>query len=250
MSTTRGASHRLHVDNGRACPGRARPVGVRISAVVDLTDLPGERGEAELQRLLRAEARRRSTSAGTYLLRATLFRLDEANHVLLVVTHHIASDGWSVGVFCRELGECYEARRAGNSPVLPELPLQYRDFVQWQRRRLRGERLERSSRTGGRSSPVRPRPCSTCRRTGRATPVRRSKGPAGSRGPPTQTWPRASCGFCRDETGDALHASALGLRRASLPPHRPGRHPHRRALRQPCVAASSINSSASSPTPS
>ena len=111
--------------------------------VIDLTHLPQERREEELRKLLSAEAGRPFDLGRDLMLRASLFRLGPDEHVLLVVTHHIASDGWSVGVFCRELGECYEAHRTGRTPRLPELPLQYRDFSQWQRSRLAGERLER-----------------------------------------------------------------------------------------------------------
>ena len=109
--------------------------------VVELAQLPDGRHEAELQRLLRAEARQPFDLEGDLPLRATLFRRDVAEHVLLVLTHHIASDGWSVGVFCRDLGEFYDARMTSRPPRLPALPLQYLDFSLWQRGRLRGERL-------------------------------------------------------------------------------------------------------------
>jgi len=96
-----------------------------------------------LQLRLRTELRRPFDLARDLLVRTTLFRLSESEHVLVVVTHHIASDGWSVGIFCRDLGELYEAKRADRPPQLPALPLQYRDFAIWQRERLSGERLER-----------------------------------------------------------------------------------------------------------
>ncbi len=80
--------------------------------VTDLTSYPAEQREAELQLRLRTELRRPFDLARDLLVRTTLFRLSESEHVLLVVTHHIASDGWSVGIFCRDLGELYEARRA------------------------------------------------------------------------------------------------------------------------------------------
>jgi amino acid adenylation domain-containing protein len=111
--------------------------------VTDLTSYPAEQREAELQLRLRTELRRPFDLARDLLVRTTLFRLSESEHVLVVVTHHIASDGWSVGIFCRDLGELYEAKRADRPPQLPALPLQYRDFAIWQRERLSGERLER-----------------------------------------------------------------------------------------------------------
>jgi len=76
------------------------------------------------------------------MVRVTLFELAPREHVLLFVTHHIASDGWSVGVFCRDVSECYNARRRHAQPRLPELTLKYRDFSSWQRRRLSGGHLE------------------------------------------------------------------------------------------------------------
>jgi amino acid adenylation domain-containing protein len=111
--------------------------------VVDLTSLPPERREADLQRLLREEPRRPFDLSSDLMIRVTLFKLADAEHVLLVVTHHIASDGWSVDVFRRDLSEIYNARRAKRSPRLPDLPLQYRDFALWQRGRLSGQQLER-----------------------------------------------------------------------------------------------------------
>jgi hypothetical protein len=95
-----------------------------------------------LERQLNVELRKPFDLGRDLMIRTTLVELDGTEHVLLVVTHHIASDGWSVGVFCRDLGELYNARRAGRQAELPELPLQYRDFVLWQRDRLRGRQLE------------------------------------------------------------------------------------------------------------
>src|SRR5207245_1866161 len=58
-------------------------------------------------------------------------------------THHIASDGWSMALFVRELGELYSAFVEGKPPPLPELPLQYADFALWQREWMQGDTLER-----------------------------------------------------------------------------------------------------------
>jgi amino acid adenylation domain-containing protein len=110
--------------------------------VVDLTPIPTERRDAALQRHLRVEPRRPFDLGNDLMLRVTLFKLTAAEHVLLVVTHHIASDGWSVDVFRRDLSEIYNARREQRPARLPDLPLQYRDFALWQRARLTGEHLE------------------------------------------------------------------------------------------------------------
>src|SRR5947209_4394544 len=76
------------------------------------------------------------------LLRANLLRLGETEHVLLLTIHHIVSDGWSIGVFVRELAALYEAYLAGRPSPLQELLIQYADFAAWQREWLQGEVLE------------------------------------------------------------------------------------------------------------
>jgi acyl-CoA synthetase (AMP-forming)/AMP-acid ligase II len=68
------------------------------------------------------------------LLRARLWRLGADEHVLLLILHHIIVDGWSVGIFMEEVSQLYAAFTAGRQTRLPELPLQFSDFVGWQRR--------------------------------------------------------------------------------------------------------------------
>ncbi len=77
------------------------------------------------------------------LLRVALLRLASREHLVALSMHHVASDGWSVGVLVREVAACYRARLAGERPALPELPVRYRDFAVWQRGWLRDEALER-----------------------------------------------------------------------------------------------------------
>ncbi len=76
------------------------------------------------------------------MLRATLFRLADDDHVLLLVKHHIACDGWSGRLLTAEMVECYAALREGRAPRLPELPVQYRDYAAWQRDLAAGDALK------------------------------------------------------------------------------------------------------------
>src|SRR4029077_19969174 len=75
------------------------------------------------------------------LLRSTLLSLGYAEHILVVTAHHIVFDGWSMGVFFRELTALYGAYAAGQPSPLPELPLQYADYAVWQRQWLQDDVL-------------------------------------------------------------------------------------------------------------
>ncbi|WP_258199117.1 condensation domain-containing protein, partial [Streptomyces sp. A244] len=77
------------------------------------------------------------------LIRATLLRAGQGEHVLVVALHHVVFDEWSDSVFHRELMALYEAFRAGESDPLPPLEVQYADYAVWQRQWLQGDALER-----------------------------------------------------------------------------------------------------------
>jgi amino acid adenylation domain-containing protein len=117
------------------------PAEIRIP-LLDLSALPEPEREAEAERLARLELGRGFDLSLWPLLRATLLRREPERHDLLFVVHHAVADGWSMGVFFRELGALYEACSAGLPSPLPELALQYPDFALWQRRRLRGPYLD------------------------------------------------------------------------------------------------------------
>jgi amino acid adenylation domain-containing protein len=109
--------------------------------VVDLAALPPAVREEEARRLAEAEARHPFNLEHGPVLRTRLLRLGTEDHALLLTVHHIASDGWSMGVLTRDLVALYRAACAGAPSPLPELPIQYADFAAWQRHWLHGEAL-------------------------------------------------------------------------------------------------------------
>ncbi|HEV2704610.1 MAG TPA: amino acid adenylation domain-containing protein [Pyrinomonadaceae bacterium] len=109
--------------------------------VVDLTTLPPHEAEEEAHRRAEEEARRPFDLTRVPLMRATLLKLRATDFRLLLTMHHIVSDGWSMGIFFRELSTLYTAFLAGRPSPLAELPIQYADFAVWQRDWLKGEAL-------------------------------------------------------------------------------------------------------------
>lgn len=81
---------------------------------------------------LNEEARRPFNLVTGPLMRVILYKLDSQEHILLVNMHHIVSDGWSLGILVRELTHFYLAWKGKSSESLPELPIQYGDYAEWQ----------------------------------------------------------------------------------------------------------------------
>ncbi|HEV2846615.1 MAG TPA: amino acid adenylation domain-containing protein, partial [Thermoanaerobaculia bacterium] len=110
--------------------------------VTDLAGLPPAQREAEAKRVVTAEARRPFDLAVGPLVRGVLLRLDEDDHAVLFVLHHVVADGWSMGVMVNELAALYEAFLENRPSPLPELAVQYADYAAWQREWLRGHTLK------------------------------------------------------------------------------------------------------------
>jgi natural product biosynthesis luciferase-like monooxygenase protein/amino acid adenylation domain-containing protein len=122
-----GAKPRLHI---------AAEISFEIPEYDLRHDASGTSLEQRIQHELAEEAARPFVLGDPGLMRARLLRTAEDEHILLVTFHHIIFDGWSIGVFVRELTELYSAYRQGKSSPLVELEIQYADYAAWQRQLL------------------------------------------------------------------------------------------------------------------
>ncbi|WP_207238183.1 MULTISPECIES: condensation domain-containing protein, partial [unclassified Pseudomonas] len=111
------------------------PEGARqvIQAQAPVSIALGEVSEIDLHAQVAAEIARPFDLQAGPLLRVTLLRLAEDEHVLVLVQHHIVSDGWSMQVMVDELVQLYAAFSQGEMPQLPGMPIQYADYALWQR---------------------------------------------------------------------------------------------------------------------
>ncbi len=90
----------------------------------------------EVPQLVAAAAARPFDLATEPPFRGTLIVLEPDEHVLVLLTHHIAGDGWSWRPLLADLGAAYQARLAGHRWAPPPLPVQYADYALWQRQLL------------------------------------------------------------------------------------------------------------------
>ncbi|MEA2589293.1 MAG: hypothetical protein QOH66_2220, partial [Actinomycetota bacterium] len=126
---------------GRGVQVVHEPYDVRFP-VVDLSGLPALEREAELSRVLEKEATTSFDLSRDPLLRVRLVVMGGDEHVLVLMLHHIVTDGWSKGVIMDDLSALYRAALRGEEADLAALPVQYADFASWQRDRLSGQFLE------------------------------------------------------------------------------------------------------------
>ncbi len=110
--------------------------------VLDWQHLPENEQKLCWQQLAAKETQHPFDLAEELLIKATLVKLSETEHILLLCLHHIVADGWSIGIFVRELEAFYSTLDRGKTSPLPELPIQYADFAVWQRQWLQGDVLE------------------------------------------------------------------------------------------------------------
>lgn len=116
---------------------RTLPLSLFKLAEIDLSNLPEDQQQIEGDRIGVIEARAPFDLLTGPLVRATLLRFSPTVAVILVTTHQIVSDGWSIGVMAREMGLIYQALSRNEPVALEELPLQYADYSMWQLEWLR-----------------------------------------------------------------------------------------------------------------
>ena len=107
--------------------------------LIDLCSLPESSREQKVHTLAGMQAQMPFDLEQAPLLRSTLLKLSQQEHVILFTVHHIVSDGWSIGILMHELATLYEAFSTGKPSSLPELSIQYADFAHWQREFLQGD---------------------------------------------------------------------------------------------------------------
>eukprot|EP01062_Namystynia_karyoxenos_P005080 TRINITY_DN11792_c3_g1_i3.p1 TRINITY_DN11792_c3_g1~~TRINITY_DN11792_c3_g1_i3.p1 ORF type:complete len:1441 (+),score=544.22 TRINITY_DN11792_c3_g1_i3:278-4324(+) len=143
------------------------PEGTPVAlAEADLGALGPEEAHRRVQERVAREVNTPFDLAAGPLLRAVLLRLRKDHHVLVLVMHHIVSDGWSLGVLLKDLAGAYAALALCRPLALQPLPVQYADFAAWQREWLSGPVLERQLQYWARTLadlptlqlPTRPRP--------------------------------------------------------------------------------------------
>ncbi len=111
--------------------------------ILDLRALSESDREAETERIINSEANKMFDLSEGPLFRVILIRLKAEEHVVFLTMHHIISDGWSVGLFIKEVFAIYAAYCEGKQSSLPDLPIQYADFAVWQQQWLQGELIEK-----------------------------------------------------------------------------------------------------------
>ncbi len=122
------------------------PATCRSIPVRDLSWLSDHEREAEARRVAMAEFTKPFDLAHGPLVRLLLIKLEEDHHIALLTLHHVVSDGWSIGIFVREIAALYPVYCSGAPSPLPELRIQYADFAHWQRHWLEGEILDHQLR--------------------------------------------------------------------------------------------------------
>lgn len=132
---------KFDIDNGRPIATITPNLKINLG-IEELKQVENERFSIAFQ-MAELEAQEPFDVTQPPLLRVKTFRLSPKLHIMVVVVHHTIADGWSLGIFVRELLAVYQALVKGRSPSLPPLPIQYAEYASWQRQYMTGPLLER-----------------------------------------------------------------------------------------------------------
>ena len=121
---------------------RIHPIDDFNLPVIDLGDVSPRERQAAVAEIAEGEASRPFNLTEDRLLRAQLVRLSDEWHCLCLSMHHIAADGWSIGILLDDLGQLYRSYCRDEEPALPPLPVQYADFSLWERDWLDGPAMD------------------------------------------------------------------------------------------------------------
>jgi amino acid adenylation domain-containing protein len=131
----------IHIVDGRPMQMTASPLEFKLN-FSDLRSLSGSERDGKIRSQIRVAGEWQFDFAAGLFLRAVLLQINDDQHILVLTTHHIVSDAWSMGILTRELWTLYDAYANGRPLPLQELPVQYLDYAVWQREWLQGEVLE------------------------------------------------------------------------------------------------------------
>ena len=215
----------------RVVDGRAVQIiqsGEDFSLVrVDLSSYTKVDRELQAERLRRAEVRQQFNLATGPLIRALLIQMEEENYLLELTMHHIVTDGWSIGLFRKEMEALYGAYVQGSPSPLTPLPVQYADYAAWQRGRLQPDMLQehlqywKAQLAGVPVLELPDRLSQIVEHKLRRRPATRARRPVNE--PPEAPWPAAGCHAVYDRAG-SIPDSAVALFRLPGLCHR---HTHR-----------------------
>jgi len=111
--------------------------------IYDLSSKDTDKQNSEIDAFVMNEAQKPFNLNSDFLLRVQLLKKSTQEHIILVSMHHIASDGWSMGLLIREFSSLYRAYVKGEENPLPDLSIQYSDYACWQRNWLKDDVLEK-----------------------------------------------------------------------------------------------------------
>jgi non-ribosomal peptide synthetase component F len=128
--------------NGRPVQVIQPPARFKLP-MTDLSALPVEEGESQAARMAQEETVRRFDLTQGPLVRPTLLRMNDREHIIICTMNHMIGDGQSLEVIIAEMSQLYSTFTHGQSSSLPEMSVQYVDYAAWQRQWLQGEELEK-----------------------------------------------------------------------------------------------------------